>query len=553
MYDSQYHPYSFEPNPPGISDMQGLDQDSDSESSSSENLSSQQSIPDQLYNKGGYVHQNLPVANTGYNHPIFQPQPPFIFPPPPIMNQGKGSFVLPPLNYPPPPIINQGTSTSVPPPLILNPPPMNNLGNFSSEPLPIKFPPPPAITNQSIITLPPPNTSNAPIPSLFKVPLPLANNTGNNLSSPSPFLPLSAGKNEFSNNPTPPSYPNLNQTADTSKDSNIPPILGNSFSGNNSHTQVSNTENIKSREKLSLENRIKGIYPVYSEPNNEENDLPSPQITIKKGQIKELIPPNNSESINLDPEVMKKVPAQYTKENTFDSPFSPMSGPKVNKNQVKPLIENHNPLVNDEKDFVEKEKVIPPNIIQSHKNNPKNDGIDTQRNSEEIKESDATYLNHNKYTEKFLSNFRGFQIKKSFCEKICSCGETNLKRLRKLKVHYFSKTDAEVINFICLHYNLLTEDQIKKYSVIDLYMVGSLLEIQGLRVFICNNQSLLDNVKKATDEAIGMLHPKKVNDQDVAKLFFEKTRIFLIRTIKKGHNSFDEKGYEELRSLLSSN
>jgi len=80
-----------------------------------------------------------------------------------------------------------------------------------------------------------------------------------------------------------------------------------------------------------------------------------------------------------------------------------------------------------------------------------------------------------------------------------------------------------------------------------------LLEIQGLRVFIGIDHSLFDIVKKATDKAIGFLKQKKVNDQDLAKFFFEKTRIFLFRTFKNRLNSSDGMEFEELRSSLSSN
>ena len=557
MAGNPIQPFPFEFASNGNHELQDLNQDSDSESSSSRVSSSMASIPGNL-NSNNFVYQNLPVVDNSYANSVFPPPiNPVIFPPPPS-NYANSTFPPPidPVIFPLPPNIN--ASSIIPPPSnpAIFPPP-----NINSNP--ITFPPPPSINANPMhpplgnpVTFPPPShliqktlpPTDFPLPGItkmtqqsFNYPPPTLSNTSINSSLPPNPPPLF---HHFHQPPPPPPPPKKTDEFKSmlpqiilpqTKNQNLPPppdIEKNPFSKPPVNNQSLSTDAKTEDSKFLVQNS----YNIYN--SNLSDDPQSPEYlydSIKFTKIKEQELAKNP-VISGPNAISKDSKAPY---NPEEKKSKPMISPKAPA-KVQPDV-SPNPQVSKQQN--------PPNPNQNRnaqvipekaaeiKPRQKNDGHDTQRNPEENK------FNESGYTKRFLSEFDQFQIKKSFCEKIVCRKETNLNKLLKLSNSY--QTDELMINFIYENCNHIKKDLIKKYSVISLYMVCSLIENQELKTIICNNQNLLDIIKKVTDEAIKLLNPKRINDRDIPQLFFVRTRTYLFENFRKGIENFHLSAIDE--------
>lgn len=149
------------------------------------------------------------------------------------------------------------------------------------------------------------------------------------------------------------------------------------------------------------------------------------------------------------------------------------------------------------------------------------------------------------FCDRFLSNFEGFHINKSFCEKICCRAETNLFRLRKLKIPS-CENDEKLIGFICDNLKNIEKNQIQNYSVVDLYMLCSLIENDQILIYIENNEGLLKFISRATEKFINSLVINKLSDQEIPRKFFMHTREFCIDFIKCHGSFFDKQKFDEI-------
>lgn len=267
---------------------------------------------------------------------------------------------------------------------------------------------------------------------------------------------------------------------------------------------------------------------IYSGTNNafngeessESSSYVSPSISFRKiSNANVILPPGDSNGVNI----------------------------KANQN-----LSNHKPMSTKVLPINKSNKSSTPNCIEIDMNEDYENSM-----SKNIWKTVENYSKNGNYICKFLTNFHSLPENKSFCQKLMCCKSNNLSRLKNLKKCSTGKSAEEIVDFICssseqvdrsFSSEKLVRGQIEKYSVIDLYMACSLIEIDKL---IDLNLSLFNFIRNVTNGSIKLLSSSKVNDRDIPKIFFERTRGLLIYMIKKGKNIFGNVEFEALRILLA--
>ena len=361
----------------------------------------------------------------------------------------------------------------------------------------------------------------------------------------------------------PPVYNLAQQTINT-------PPLGDS--GNNSSIPNVNSDSISVISKSSnlLSDRITSkeslnISEEIYQDTDEENSLktqgeainfcknPAAKTNLEPIDIKKTIKNSLAPHIPMTDNFYKSIPPIPNPTDFHaESQSSPkhkikVSNPQVNQESHSLIKQHPSPLVSNQQPNDEFDPLKNKRLNKTHNQSP----TDRQEIEEEKTKLNISELNHGKYSMMFIENFYTFTIKKTLFKNLCCFRETNLYRLKQLKRCCFCQNEQKLIEFICENYEGLNRSQIEKHSVIDLFMVCSLIEIDDVKVLNFRNQYFLEHVKRVTDESIRTLDlDRKINDKDIPKIFFEKTREFLIFWIRQAEDNLNDSALKELRFLL---
>ena len=471
---------------------------------------------------------------------VVQPPPPFIMPPrslntpPPLKGISPPSLGIqphplgiqpPPLKMPPPLNLQPPPPISTPPPDLRMPPPYSGIPKIATEfndqnmpPAPYSYIPPAPKFNippAPILNIPPGPNLNIPPGPNFNIP------PGPNLNiPPGPYLNIPPG-------------PNLNIPPAPNLD--IPPA----------HSMIPDPNYIHNPQNFRVDY---SPAPQIINPYNEDNkkltqflNAKSPNSGNQYPKLKNSENPhypiltnqNDCKPKYYDEEELKKI---FTENNGYNT------GASINNSVI----------INPSKESVKVEGGISKKTQNSnseeHKKAPEGKG-----NIIDIKEEPNTArMEHNKvddppqndhenksfgelYSSQFISSFGSFEYPKTFKEKLCCIRQTDLIRLVKLKKVFVCTEKANLIEFINQKFGNVPKINDGSCSVIDLYMMCSLLENEQSIAFLRNIDNFVDCICTITSESIRtlseMVDATKLSE--LPKRFFERTRNFIIVELKR--------------------
>ena len=162
-------------------------------------------------------------------------------------------------------------------------------------------------------------------------------------------------------------------------------------------------------------------------------------------------------------------------------------------------------------------KQIPVKIIEIKKSNePVSKAIEPNKNP-----TDGPAVSI--YKNEFISNFSILRYNKSFCEKICSKRETNLYRLKKL-IHNESGNEVNKQKLKKFIFDTIKSKpyQIENLSIVELYMVSSLLEVNS-RI----NDKSIDDILRLVVRIINDSISNMTNENFKIQNYFERILDFI--------------------------
>lgn len=219
-------------------------------------------------------------------------------------------------------------------------------------------------------------------------------------------------------------------------------------------------------------------------------------------------PPKNSNNHQQPPEI-----SAISERNTNEI-SEPPSEPKHQIKDIKKSLKNSNRIF--------------PYCPESHLNleGKINDEFILARKSENFKSDhkntfhSISYSINSVYKNRFIEEFYDFRYHRGLGCLLCCCKKSDLYILKKLKYQDASKEKNELIKFIKANYKHVPVESIAKSSIVDLFVICSLLENEILIDKINKIKDLIEIVEDTTNSCIEKFTERSEN---VVKDFFEKS------------------------------